>query len=245
MATFVLVHGGWGGGWEWRPVADRLVTAGHVTYRPTLTGLGERRHLGHPKVDLETHIKDVIGVLEAEDLVDVVLVGQSYAGAVVTGVADRVPERIRRLVYVDAFVPRDGESVNDLSPVRFVERLRALARTDGDGWQVPLPFDDLGLPADIAGWYGGHLGPHPLATLDQPVRLTDAVESVPRSYVDCAPPGAKATWLFRSFADRARSESWDQHDLPVGHDAHVIAPDRLAALLIGISALQPEVAVPT
>ena len=242
MATFVLVHGSWGGGWEWRSVADRLAAAGHVAYRPTLTGLGERRHLGRPDVDLDTHIADILGVLETEDLVDVVLVGQSYGGAVVTGVADRAPERLRRLVYVDAFVPRDGESVNDLTPSALVDRMRTLADSAGDGWEVPFPFEDVGVPADVAGWYGSHLGPHPLATLDQPLRLTGAGDLVPRSYIGCAPVGSETTWLFRDFVVRARAEDWDRHDLPVGHDAHVIAPDRLVALLTRIASVEGTVA---
>ena len=166
MATFVLVHGGWGGGWEWRFVDERLTAAGHAVHRPTLTGLGDRRHLGRPETDLDTHIADVIGLLETEELDDVVLVGHSYGGAVVTGVTDRLPRRIGRLVYIDAFVPRDGESVNDLSGARFAERLRALAERDGGGWQVPVPFAPEEVVEDIPrarqGWYLEHIGPHPL-----------------------------------------------------------------------------------
>jgi len=114
MATFVIVHGGFGGGWEWREVARLLQAKGHEVTRPTLTGLGERSHLATASVDLELHIEDVVQHLAFEGLHDLVLVGQSYGGMVVTGVADRVPERIARLVYVDAFVPRDGESLFDL-----------------------------------------------------------------------------------------------------------------------------------
>ena len=155
MATFVLVHGAWGGGWEWRFVADWLQRRKHIAHRPTLTGLGERRHLARPEIDLETHIADVLAVLECEGLDDVVLVGQSYGGAVVTGVGDRAADRITHLVYVDAFAPRDGESVNDLSPTAFVARLRQLAAKTRGGWEVPVPFapDELGLPAEVEDWY--------------------------------------------------------------------------------------------
>lgn len=238
MAIFVLIHGGWGGGWEWRPVSDRLEQAGHVAYRPTLTGLGERRHLGRPDTDLDTHIDDVLGVLEAEDLTEVLLVGQSYGGAVATGVADRVPERIRRLVYVDAFVPEDGESVNGLSGEKFAEHFRTLAADGGEGWQVPVWFDAASqdLSEDVGAWYMSRVGPHPLASLDQPLRLTGAVDTVPTTYIDCEPPQAES-WLFEMSVERARSRGWDLLRLPVGHDAHVIDPDGLATLLIQVASL--------
>jgi pimeloyl-ACP methyl ester carboxylesterase len=232
MATFVLVHGAWGGGWEWRLVADWLQCRKHVVHRPTLTGLGERRHLARPEIDLETHIADVLAVLECEGLDDVVLVGQSYGGAVVTGVADRAADRITHLVYVDAFAPRDGESVNDLSPTAFVARLRQLAAETPGGWEVPVPFapDELGLPAEVEDWYAAKLSSHPLASLEQPLRLTGAVDAVPKTYVNCAPPGA-SNWAFLRFADRARGEGWGFRELNVGHDAQIVAPDRLGQLL--------------
>lgn len=234
MATFVLVHGGWGGGWEWRQVADRLAALGHVVHRPTLTGLGERRHLARPEVDLDTHVDDVLGVLALEELDEVILTGQSYGGMVVTGVADRVPQRIARLVLIDAFCPRDGESCNALSPPGFVDHIRALAEEHGDGWLVPLPFppDDMGLPPEIIDSYVGRLVPQPLATLEQPLRLTGAGDAIPRTYVDCRPDDvAEEHWVFARFAQRAREEGWDVHRLPVGHDVHVIDPDGLTALL--------------
>ena len=109
--TYVLVHGAWGGGWAWRDVADRLRARGHEAYRPTLTGLGERRHLATEDVGLDTHIEDVVNLLVFEQLHDVVLVGHSYGGMVISGVADRVPERIAYRIYIDAFVPEDGESL--------------------------------------------------------------------------------------------------------------------------------------
>jgi pimeloyl-ACP methyl ester carboxylesterase len=238
MATFVLVHGGWGGGWEWRLVADSLQRAGHIAYRPTLTGLGERRHLANPQVDLDTHIEDVVAVLQNEDLTDVVLVGQSYGGAVVTGVADRAPERLRHLVYVDAFVPDNGQSVNELSGAKFSQYFRDLAVEAGDGWQVPVWFsaEEQGLPDQISAWYMSHVSPHPLSTLDQPLRLTGAVGAVPTTYIDCEPPDAPG-WVFRVFADKARSTGWDYHRFPVGHDAHVIEPKALALLLAQIAAV--------
>jgi pimeloyl-ACP methyl ester carboxylesterase len=237
MAVYVLVHGGWGGGWEWRQVAERLAAAGHTAYRPTLTGLGERRHLTRPDIDLDTHVSDVLGLLEFEDLEEIILVGQSYGGAVVTGVVDRAPERVSRVVYVDAFVPADGESVNDLSPAGFVTQLRTLAEEHGGGL-APLPFTDeeLGLPEAILAWYAPKLVPHPLATLDQALRLTGRGSGVPRVYVDCRPEDVpEEHWVFSRFAEQARTKDWEYHCLPVGHDAQVLAPDALAALLLHLA----------
>ncbi|CAN5874182.1 alpha/beta hydrolase [soil metagenome] len=217
-------------------VADRLRDAGHAAYRPTLTGLGERQHLGQRNTNLDTHIDDVVNLLKYEDLSGVMLVGQSYGGAVVTGVADRVPDRIGRLVYVDAFVPRHGESVNDLSG-SFAGFVRERAEEEGHGWQVPVWFsaEDQLLPANLASWYMSHVGAHPLATLDQPIELTGAAAKVPISYIDCEPPGTE-TWVFRPFAELARTSGWDYRRLPVGHDAHVIDPDGLVVSLIAAAA---------
>jgi pimeloyl-ACP methyl ester carboxylesterase len=249
MATFVLVHGGWGGGWEWRLVADRLATMGHEVHRPTLTGLGERRHLGTPETDLDTHIEDVIAVLETEELSNVVLVGHSYGGAVVTGVVDRAPDRLARVVYLDAFVPRAGETVNELSGVRFADRVRQLAVQDGDGWQAPLPFTPAevveGMPAELHAWYQRHTGPQPLKTLEQPFRqLGDGGVDVPRTYVSLRPDGVTG-WVFDRFEQRARADGWDVRSLPVGHDAQVIAPDRLAVLLDEVARSAESAAAPS
>ena len=141
VATYVLVHGAWAGGWMWRSVARDLRAEGHEVFTPTLTGLGERVHLAHPEIDLDTHVLDVENVIRYERLEEVLLVGYSYAGLVISGVAERVPESIGRLVYLDALVPRDGESCADL-----VGRARAgffvrAAKQRGDGWRVPARRD--------------------------------------------------------------------------------------------------------
>ncbi len=139
IASFVLVHGGWGGGWEWHAVARELRAQGHDAWTPTLTGTGERAHLGGPGIGVETHMADLIGVLEHEDLEQVVLCGHSDGGIPVTGAADRQPERVRLLVYVDALIPRDGESAFDLLPASFAQFARASAAAHGDGWRVSMP----------------------------------------------------------------------------------------------------------
>ena len=137
MATFVLVHPAWLGGWCWRKLVPLLRAHGHEVHTPTLTGLGERAHLAHPGIDLKVHITDVVDVLAYEDLHNVVLVGSSSAGMVITGVAEQVPDRISQLVYLDAFVPDDGQCLLDLVPPDRRAAMEALAETEGDGWLLP------------------------------------------------------------------------------------------------------------
>ena len=155
MAVIVLAHGAWSAAWSWKKLRLPLAAAGHEFYAPTYTGLGERAHLARPENDLDTHIQDVLGVLKYEELRDVVLLGHSYGGMVATGVADRARERVARLVYLDAFVPEDGQALIDLLPER--ERQRHLDSVkNGDGWRVqpnPIPpdtsEDDVGLGSKI------------------------------------------------------------------------------------------------
>src|SRR5258705_7398602 len=137
MATFLIAHGAWSAAWAWKKMRPLMQARGHDVGIPTYTGLGERAHLANREIGLQTHIADVLGTLEFEDLHDVVLVGHSYGGMVATGVADRARARVRRLVYLDAFVPRDGQSLLDLLPADVRERMREAARSAGDGWRGP------------------------------------------------------------------------------------------------------------
>ena len=137
MTTFVLVHGAWHGGWCWREVAGRLQSAGHRVFAPTLTGLADRSHLLTRETGLETHILDIVNLLEWEGLDDAVLCGHSYGGMVVTGAADRAAGRLRALVYLDAFVPADGQSLSDMAPPERVDGMLRDAAERGDGWKVP------------------------------------------------------------------------------------------------------------
>lgn len=233
MATFVLVHGAWHGGWCWRTLAPLLRAAGHNVLTPTLTGLGERAHLAGPAVDLELHVRDVLAVLEVEDLREVVLVGHSYGGIVATVVADRAPERLARLIYLDAPVPRDGQSGLDLITPTQVADFQARVAA-GDGWRFPpnspaaLGLDD---PADAA-WAGQRLTPQPLATFSQPVRLTGAGASVARAYIFCAPPRPGSR--LAEFAAEARAAGWAYAEITAGHDAMISAPAALAAALLAL-----------
>lgn len=137
-ATFVLVHGAWAGGWAWKRVAPLLRAHGHDVFTPTLTGLGERVHLASPDVNLTTHIQDIANLLVYEDMKDAVLVGWSYSGMVVAGVQDSVPDRLAHVVYLDADVPRDGESDFDVSGPEFRDEMERNAHSSGEGWRHPL-----------------------------------------------------------------------------------------------------------
>ncbi len=226
MATFVLVHGAWGGGWEWTPVANALRSRGHQVFTPTLTGLGERERIRASDVTLSDHIDDVVAVIEFEQLEDVVLCGQSYGGMVVTGVADRIPERIRLLTYLDAFAPRDGESVRAHVP-ELVEALVDVGRERGDG-RAPVP-DELLPPGDApdAEPYVARLRPQSVATFTDALRLTGQVDRLPRAYVRCTPGDDD----MEPFAERARSEGWLYRELEAPHDLHLSDPAATVGLL--------------
>jgi pimeloyl-ACP methyl ester carboxylesterase len=171
MATFVLVHGAWAGGIIWRPIAMALRNASHEVYTPTLTGIGERRHLLNREIDLGTHIQDVLSVIDYEDLYEVVLVGHSYGGMVVTGVADAIPDKITSLVYLDAFVPENGQSLFSMVPPD--NRPQPLTAPGEDWLTAPLPPEAFGNPSQEVRDFTARKGmPHPTACFLQPVKLT-------------------------------------------------------------------------
>ena len=230
MATLVVAHGAWSAGWAWKKMRSLLRERGHELYTPTYTGLGERAHLASPEVGLDTHIRDVCAVLTMENLREVVLIGHSYGGMVATGVADREAERIKQLVYLDAFVPRDGQSVGDLQPPGVRDAMRAAADRDGDGWLVPPnpPPPDTSA-ADLA-WMAPRRLPQPLKALDEPIRLTGAVDRLPRTYIYCTRPGPGDG--FRQFAQRARTEAgWQYREIDASHNPHITNPQALLAIL--------------
>jgi pimeloyl-ACP methyl ester carboxylesterase len=217
MASFVVVHGAWGGGWEWRDVARLLQADGHEVSRVTLTGLGDRCHGVREDLNLDTHVEDVVRHLRFEGLRDVVLVGHSYGGMVVTGVADRVPERVAKLVYVDALVPRDGEAVFDLLPPDWGVAVRDAAV---DGAVPPPPADDLH-PA----WYAARARAHPLAAFEQPLRLTGRGDDIPRLYIRCLRSDLPLDRVLERVAD------WPSAEIDTHHDAHIGDAAGLARLL--------------
>jgi len=236
MSTFVLVHGGFHGGWCWTRVADRLRSGGHTVFTPTLTGLGERRHLVGPNVDLATHVQDVVNVLLYEELSDVILVGHSYGGMVVSGVAGTVPNQVSHIVYLDALPAIAGESMEDLAPVPMAAN-RTKAVQSGIPWLVPIQpgearFFGVDDPVDLA-WLERRLTPQPLATLTQPLVLADpvAASGIPCSAVRCMPP------LVPDLPSRSveRLEAIRQggqlFEIDSGHDCMVTVPDTVAQIL--------------
>jgi pimeloyl-ACP methyl ester carboxylesterase len=235
MATFVIVHGAWSGAHAWRWIRPLLREAGHDVFTPSLTGLGERAHLASPEVDLDTHVRDVVGVLEFEDLRDVVLVGHSYGGPVITGAADRVPGRVAQLVYLDAEAPQDGEAEMDLLPPEERSGYEESAKLHGQGWLIPPPVPDP-LPAGLdpnVRWAMSRMVPQPLRTFTQPLRLTSAEPQPRRTYV--LHVEGKEGQNLPGYVQRARADpGWRFIELAAGHAAHVTAPRQLADLLIGL-----------
>jgi pimeloyl-ACP methyl ester carboxylesterase len=231
IGTYVLVHGAWHGGWCWAKVARLLRDAGHEVYTPTLTGLGERAHLARPEVDLETHIQDVVAMLEAEELRQVTLVGHSYGGMVISGVAGRTTGRIGQLVYLDAFVPEPGKSLLDYLGDR-AAAMREAATAHGEGWKLPsFPPERFGVTSQRdTEWLTKHLVPQPFRTFEQPLPAAGG-DKFKRTYVYCSKP---ATGTFDQFADRLRDDrKWTFHDVKTGHDAMVTAPGEIAKILMG------------
>ena len=234
MTTFVVAHGAWSAGWAWKKMHPLMRALGHTLVTPTYTGIGERSHLAHAGIDLNTHITDILNVLEFEDLRDIILIGHSYGGMVATGVADRAAERINHLVYLDAFVPRHSDSLLSLTPADNRSRVLEGVRTQGDGWRIPanpLPSDTH--PDDVA-WSMPRRVMQPLKTWEQPIELTGAVNALPTSYIYCSKFGPGD--VFRQFADRARSEAgWTYFEMDASHNPHITVPKELAVLLDGIA----------
>ncbi|MBA2668446.1 MAG: alpha/beta hydrolase [Trueperaceae bacterium] len=233
MATFVLVHGSHDGGWVWQRLAPLLREAGHAVYAPTLTGLADRQHLIDCDVNLTTHVTDIVGLLTFEDLSDVSLVGNSYGGMVITGVAAKVPQRLARLVYLDAYVPDDGQCAADLWPP---ER-RAFSEPVVSGpTRVAAPpspaLFGVSDPTMIA-WMTTRMTPHPLATYEEAVSVGNAASlAVPRTFIHCTDTPVSTPDVFSPFAAKARSRGWTVHEIDTGHVPMLTAPQALAAVLL-------------
>jgi pimeloyl-ACP methyl ester carboxylesterase len=220
--NFVLVHGATAGGWLWKDVATCLRAAGHHVYTPTLTGLGDRKHLLTREVDLYTHIQDIVNVLTYEDLHDVVLVGHSYGGVVIQGVAEQAPHHLKQLIFLDALVLEDGETATDLYDPDFVAMIIQFIQEDGDGWCYPPQGDDARTTA------------HPFKTFQQPISLQNPVAAaLPRTYIACTNQSEEKDTLLgviRSAA-RVKAAGWPYHELFSDHEPMKSMPDRLAQLL--------------
>lgn len=242
MATYVLVPGFWLGGWAWRDVADALRAAGHTVYPVTLTGLGERVHLGGPQVNLDTHVADVVNLIRYEDLHDVVLAGHSYAALVITMVADQIPERIARLVYVDTWPVPDGVAQFDLNSPEDRRSQEERVATQGEGWRLPMPPWEGFAENELAGLgeaerelIQGRAVDQPFNTATQPVRLTNPMrESLPRTAIWCSLTIAEVKGMIDSypeFLSELAKPDWEMVELPTGHWPMFSRPRDLAELL--------------
>jgi pimeloyl-ACP methyl ester carboxylesterase len=251
MMTYVLVGGGWMGGWCWQNVARRLREEGHDAYPATLTGLGERVHLASPQVDLDTHITDVVNIVEFEDLHDVVLLGHSYGGHVVTGAADRIPERISCLVYLDTAPLPEGASLIEKFPPELRKRTEEQVWELGEGWKFPIPpLEGLANMASLEGVDEDHLRllysratPQPFGTYTQPLHLENlAREELPKLGIVCSFSLAQVKEMIASgqplFRDLAGPE-WRFVELPTGHYPMFSRPEDLAKLLLDIPTEKP------
>ncbi|MFI6165955.1 alpha/beta fold hydrolase [Nocardia sp. NPDC051052] len=241
MSTFVLVHGAWHSGRCWERVTPLLESDGHRVLAPSLTGYGDKAHLLSPEVGLETHVDDIVTLIEEQDLTEVVLVGHSYAGLVISSVANQIPDRIGHLVYLDAMVPEDGETAVDVQPMS--QHLIDLAATSGGGWRVPPlpeqppPFGLFGVtdPADVI-WLRTMLSDQPVRCLQQPVRLNNpAAQAIPRAHMHCV--GATPAGITRRPvpAIQPNGSPARVRELETGHDCMITMPVELSKLLLELS----------
>ncbi len=236
MSNFVLLHGAFHGGWWWPRVAGPLRAAGHTVFTPTQTGLGERAHLLSPAITLDVFVQDLVGVLEAEELQDAILVGHSFGGSAISGAADRAPQRIRQLIYLDSMVLQAGQSPFDRYAPGVAEERRRLGAATG-GMSVPPPDPTVfGVPpGPDCEWMRRRLTPHPFGTFNSPLRLAHPIgNGLPCTYVACMDPEYVGLAGHRDFA-RAQP-SWGYREIPTGHNPMITAPGLLVALLEELTA---------
>ena len=237
--SFVLVHGAWHGGWCWRRVADALRAAGNVVFTPTLTGLGERAHLLQPGLTIEDFATDVANVIEAEELQRVILVGHSFAGGPISVIADRMPEALKCLIYLDAVLLENGQSAFSKLESRIVAQRIKLAQETSQGLTIPPPPPaafGVTETGDSA-WLQRRLTPHPLNSYQEPIRLDHLLgNGVKKTYIACTDPPYQP--LVPTHEWVRRQTGWQYVEFPSGHDAMVIRPEALTEVLIGCSGAQ-------
>ena len=227
--TFLVCHGAWSAGWAWKKMHPLMNKAGHRLVTPSYTGLGDRAHLAQPGIDLDAHIADMLAVIKYEDLRDFVLIGHSYGGMVATGVADRVRDKVQQLIYVDAFVPQDGQSLLDFLPESERRRMREGAQS-GDGWRVPPNPTPPDTPPEDVAWLNERRVNMPIKCFETKLKLEKGPLTLPRSYVYATrfPP----VNVFGQFAKMTKSDSaWRYFEIDASHSPNVTAPEALMALL--------------
>lgn len=223
--TVIFVHGTWGGGWDYKHLAEKLVTRGYDVYRPSLTGLGERRHLSNPSINLDTHISDIVNLIRSENLSKVILVGHSYGGMVISGVAEVIPEKLSHLLYMDALLPENGESMFSLMGEKQATYFREIAKAYEQPWCIPPNWPKWG--RDV---------PHPIGTYEQAAVIKNpSAQIIPATYVYCTKP-LEGKERFKLFADRAKARGYCYLELPTEHNMQRTMPDEYIAIIEDISA---------
>ena len=235
--TFVLVHGAWHGGWCWRDVAALLRAQGHTVFTPTQTGLGDRKHLLTRDVTLDVFVDDLVNTLEAEEVRDAELVGHSFGGSAISGAADRMPQAVRHLVYLDSLMIEPGQSPFGMLPPDVVAARRKLIAEQGGGVSIPAPPPSaFGIPDGHPGeaWVARRLTPHPAGTYESPLRLKNPVvgNGKPCTYIHCTAPVYAALEPSRQWVKQ--QQGWTWQEIATGHDAMVTAPAELARMLLAI-----------
>ena len=228
--TFVLVHGAWHGGWCWRRVTDLLTARRHEVFAPTLTGVGERAHLLSPAIGLDTHVTDIVNVFEFEGIRDAVLVGHSYGGMVITGVAERLSGRIKSIVYLDAFVPIDNQSMLDVVSEDRRKQISDAAAKSGGVSVPPIPAAAFKVNENDRAWVDSKCNAHPFKTMTDKVRMTGARDRIgKKAYIFSEGYGGPS---FRAFHERCKADpAWRSYALPCGHDVMIDMPERLTEIL--------------
>ena len=226
--TFLVCHGAWSAGWAWKKMHPLMRSAGHRLVTPSYTGLGERAHLANPSIDLEAHIEDMLHVIKYEDLRDIVLVGHSYGGMVATGVADRSRDRVTQLIYVDAFVPDDGQSLFDINEPGRQPMLDGAKK--GDGWRIPPMASPPDTSDEDVEWLAVRRVPMPVKCFESKLRMQAGPLTLPRSYIYALrfPPAD----TFSPFARKTKNDpAWRYFEIDASHSPNVTAPEALMALL--------------
>jgi pimeloyl-ACP methyl ester carboxylesterase len=231
--TFVLVHGAWHGGWCWRRVADRLEGKGHKVFVPTMTGLGERSHLLTKGINLDTHVTDIVNVLKWEDLKDIVLVGHSYGGIIVSGVADQAHDKISSIVFLDAFVPEDGDSLYEKASAAAKGGMTE-ALNKGEISMKPIPAAVFRVNEKDRAWVDAKCTPQPIGTLTDKAKVTGGREKIAkRTYIRAK--GYPSVPFDATYDKLKGMAGWKMYEMTAGHDAMVDQPDRLTEILIEVA----------
>ena len=241
MSAYVLVPGAWRGGWIWKRVRQLLQANGHEVFTPSHTGVAERIHLSSPGVNLDTHISDVANLISWEDLSDVILCGHSYGGCVISGVADRLADRIGALVYLDAFILENGQCLNDTVSWRTRRRRIEAAKLSGEGWKLPpIPAETFKVNASDLDWVNRKTTTQPLGCFEQPLHLTGAIDQIKNvTYIFAS---GWSTSPIRCFYNKAKKRGWRTVKIESGHDVMLDRPEELSRELLAITSEHAPVA---